>query len=210
MNEEEQQTTPVQVWGGRLVRNGLPALLTLEFLYFTVNRFQWEVSKILLLSQLVLLATFFLFRTDPVKVSWRPDHVFVALFGTFGPFILGFFVRVPSLELPIALVLQALGVGLSLVAMLSLNFSFGVLPANRGVKTGGLYQFVRHPIYSAYQLQQIGYFINQPTVTAGVIVGLTLTAQILRIIAEESVLSEDPAYRDYKAQVRYRLIPLIW
>ena len=31
--------------------------------------------------------------------------------------------------------------------------------------------------------------------------------QVLRIMAEERLLSEDPAYRDFAGVVRYRLIP---
>ncbi|MDB5724736.1 MAG: isoprenylcysteine carboxyl methyltransferase, partial [Novosphingobium sp.] len=33
------------------------------------------------------------------------------------------------------------------------------------------------------------------------------TAQILRLLAEERLLGQDPAYREYMAQVRWRLIP---
>jgi protein-S-isoprenylcysteine O-methyltransferase Ste14 len=195
------------IWGLRALRNGLPAALTLGYLYLAYTAFRFEWSKVLLLVQLTLLALFFLFRSDPVKVSWRPDHVFVAMFGTFGPFLLGFFVQTPSLERPIGVAMQASGLVLALVALVSLNWSFGILPANRGIKTSGLYRFVRHPIYAAYQLLHVGYVVNHPTPAAGAIVLCTLTAQVLRILAEEAVLSEDPAYRAYMKQVRYRLLP---
>ena len=35
-------------------------------------------------------------------------------------------------------------------------------------------------------------------------------AMLLRIDEEEKFLSQDPAYRDYKADVRWRLIPGIY
>ncbi len=210
MGDGTQQRTPgspVGLWGLRALRNGLPAALTVGYLYLAFTAFRWEWSKILLLVQLTLLALFFLFRTDPVKVSWRPDHVFVALFGTFGPFMLGYFARSPSLELPVGVAMQASGLVLALIALISLNWSFGILPANRGIKTNGLYRFVRHPIYAAYQLLHLGYVVNHPTPAAGIIVFLTLVAQVLRILAEESLLRQDPAYRAYMQRVRYRLLP---
>jgi len=39
---------------------------------------------------------------------------------------------------------------LILVGIISLRDSFGILPALRKVVTGGVYQLVRHPIYSCY------------------------------------------------------------
>jgi protein-S-isoprenylcysteine O-methyltransferase Ste14 len=36
---------------------------------------------------------------------------------------------------------------------------------------------------------------------------VTWALLILRIFAEEKLLSQDPVYRDYAAQVRYRLLP---
>jgi protein-S-isoprenylcysteine O-methyltransferase Ste14 len=39
------------------------------------------------------------------------------------------------------------------------------------------------------------------------IYGIGWTAQILRLQAEERLLEQDPAYRSYAGQVRWRLIP---
>jgi protein-S-isoprenylcysteine O-methyltransferase Ste14 len=33
------------------------------------------------------------------------------------------------------------------------------------------------------------------------------TAQVMRVLAEERLLSQDPAYRTYKEDVRWRVIP---
>jgi len=195
---------------GRLLRNGLPAGLTVAYAWMVSGVLRDDTSKLLLLIQLGLLAVFFALRTDAVRVSWRPDHLFAALFGTFGPFLLGFYVNVPSRELPVGIAMQIGGLVLALLALLSLNFSFGIVPANRGVKTGGLYRFVRHPIYAAYQLMHVGYVVNHPTLAAGVIVWCTLMAQVMRIVAEEQVLGEDPVYREYMKRVRYRLLPPIF
>lgn len=92
-------------------------------------------------------------------------------------------------------------------AKLILRRSFGITPANRGVKITGAYRFVRHPMYAGYLLVHIGVMavMFSPYNLAVYVIGWT--AQILRLLAEERLLGEDPAYRDYMAQVRWRLIP---
>ncbi|MCC6237026.1 MAG: isoprenylcysteine carboxylmethyltransferase family protein [Dehalococcoidia bacterium] len=88
-----------------------------------------------------------------------------------------------------------------------LGRSFGVVPALRGVQTSGPYAWVRHPVYAAYLLGNIGYFLESPTAwNVGVIVLQTI-GQVVRMDHEERVLSEDPGYVEYKARVRWRLVP---
>lgn len=95
-------------------------------------------------------------------------------------------------------------------AKLILRRSFGITPANRGVKITGAYRFVRHPMYAGYLLVHVGVLavMFSPYNLAVYVIGWT--AQILRLLAEERLLGEDPAYRAYLAQVRWRLIPGIF
>jgi protein-S-isoprenylcysteine O-methyltransferase Ste14 len=41
--------------------------------------------------------------------------------------------------------------------------SFGVVPANRGVKTGGPYRGLRHPMYAGFTLTHIGFLLGFPS-----------------------------------------------
>lgn len=111
---------------------------------------------------------------------------------------------------------QIAGVGLFLIvlgncwqawAKLILRRSFGITPANRGVKITGAYRFMRHPMYAGYLAVHLGSLAVMFSFYNLVIYAIGWTAQILRLLAEERLLSEDPAYRDYMAQVRWRLIP---
>jgi protein-S-isoprenylcysteine O-methyltransferase Ste14 len=73
------------------------------------------------------------------------------------------------------------------------------------------YHFVRHPIYTFAILMYIGFglvFLSQwSALSAGVIVA----AYILKTKDEDSFLEKNLlGYREYKARVRYRLIPPIW
>src|SRR5260370_25569425 len=59
--------------------------------------------------------------------------------------------------------LQVAGALLAALAVISLGRSFGIVAANRGIRTGGPYRFVRPPLYSAYILTQIGYMPENPS-----------------------------------------------
>lgn len=55
------------------------------------------------------------------------------------------------------------GIGLQLFAKVFLGLSFGVVAANRGVKIGGPYSFIRHPMYAGYTLSHIGLLLAMPS-----------------------------------------------
>lgn len=99
---------------------------------------------------------------------------------------------------------------LQLMAKLTLARSFGIAPANRGLKIEGPYRFVRHPMYAGYLLVHIGVLVLITSPLNALVYAIGWTAQIRRLLAEEALLSRDPAYRDYAAKVRWRLIPGIF
>jgi protein-S-isoprenylcysteine O-methyltransferase Ste14 len=92
-------------------------------------------------------------------------------------------------------------------AKLALARSFGIAPANRGIKVSGPYRLVRHPMYAGYLVVHIGVVLMMPLPINVVIYAIGWTAQIRRILAEEALLGQDAVYRDYMAKVRWRLIP---
>jgi protein-S-isoprenylcysteine O-methyltransferase Ste14 len=102
---------------------------------------------------------------------------------------------------------QLLGICLIVAALLSLERSFGVVPANRGIRDGGLYRLVRHPLYAAELLALFGVLIANPSVTNALVWVGDCALQCLRARAEERFLSADATYRAYRDRVRYRLIP---
>ena len=108
------------------------------------------------------------------------------------------------------LALVIVGACLSLASLLGLGRYFGVRPALRGVATAGPYRLVRHPLYLAYVLADIGYNLGEWNWGTLMLVAAGWTAMIYRIGAEERVLARDPTWGDYAARVRYRLVPGIW
>jgi protein-S-isoprenylcysteine O-methyltransferase Ste14 len=82
--------------------------------------------------------------------------------------------------------------------------------AIRGVKTGGLYRLVRHPLYLSYSIAFGGFVLNQMTWHNTMIYSAALLLWVLRILAEERLLMRDPTYRGYAERVRWRLVPLVF
>ena len=108
------------------------------------------------------------------------------------------------------LVLVTLAAVLSLASLLSLGRRFGVRPALRGLATVGPYRFVRHPMYAAYVIADIGSNLQEWNVGTALMVLAGWTALVFRIRAEERVLAGDPGYAAYAAAVPRRIIPGLW
>jgi protein-S-isoprenylcysteine O-methyltransferase Ste14 len=88
--------------------------------------------------------------------------------------------------------------------------SYGLIPANRGVKTGGPYRFVRHPMYAGYSLIHIGFLLGFPSLQNFLLYLTTFLIEVARLMREELILNNDRIYRDYAARVRFRLFPGIF
>lgn len=99
------------------------------------------------------------------------------------------------------------GIMIQISAKVILWRSFGLVAANRGVKVAGPYRIVRHPMYAGYVVAHIGFLMAFPSTWNALIYTASLLIQMVRILREENLLKRDPAYRDYAARVRYRLLP---
>ena len=99
---------------------------------------------------------------------------------------------------------------LSLVSLLTLGRRFGIRPALRGLATRGPYRVVRHPMYLAYVLGDIGYNLQEWNGGTALMVLAGWTSVLYRIHAEERILSRHARWPTYVASVRYRLLPGVW
>jgi protein-S-isoprenylcysteine O-methyltransferase Ste14 len=106
--------------------------------------------------------------------------------------------------------LQLGGAVAAAYTLVSLGRSFGLVAANRGVKTGGAYAFVRHPLYLCYVATDFGYVLENPGVRNVLLLVVAWLCQVVRIRTEEECLRTDPTYVRYCERVRYRLVPLVW
>jgi protein-S-isoprenylcysteine O-methyltransferase Ste14 len=145
----------------------------------------------------------------PGPMATTPYAWMIAMVGTWSPLLV-----MPSdihwLPESVATALMVGGLMCSISAKIFLRRSFGVVPANRGVQRDGPYRALRHPIYFGYLLTQAGFLSICFSGWNLLVYTACWLAMVLRIRAEEAVLAEDEAYREYRKHVRYRLLPAIW
>jgi len=149
---------------------------------------------------------FIVVRRSALAMTTRPLDWFAALTGTALPM----FIKAGEVSLAppiVGTVIMSVGLTLAIWAKASLRQSFGVAAANRGPVSRGPYCGVRHPMYAGYFLVYVGFFLNNPLLWNAAIYIASVGFQIARIMAEERVLTLDRKYADYRAQVRYRLVP---
>jgi len=108
------------------------------------------------------------------------------------------------------LVLVTIAAFLSLASLLTLRRSFGIRPALRSLVTNGPYRFVRHPIYLAYMIGDVGYNLQEWNFGTVALVLFGWASLLYRIQAEEQLLSQNGNWKKYAASVRYRLFPGLW
>ncbi len=101
------------------------------------------------------------------------------------------------------------GVGLLVViaGKLSLGRSFGLMPANRGIVSTGLYRVVRHPIYLGYLVTHLAFVAANATMWNVVLLVTADLALMARAVCEERTLARDPQYQEYLQLVRWRVLP---
>ncbi len=153
-----------------------------------------------------LVVGFMVFRRGAIVVSTRPADWLVALAGAAAPMLVkggGQALVAPSAGAGLMLG----GMALSLWGKLTLRRRFGLAAANRGVVDTGPYRFVRHPIYAGYVVIYTGFFLLNPMPWNAVVYLATIALMVVRILAEERVLTKDRAYVSFMARVHYRMAP---
>ena len=169
---------------------------------------QKPLNSLLLVSDGIVVVMMVLRRrTD--AVSQLPADWLLAFAATAAPLMAagGGHALVPG---SVGFGLMAAGLFFSLSAKAALWRSFGLVAANRGVKRGGPYRFVRHPMYLGYTLTQVGFVLLNPTVTNIALYSAAFLLQVMRLRAEEALLAQDPAYAAYMRETPYRLAPGIF
>ena len=169
------------------------------------NRIAWLV----LISETFVMV-FTLLRRPTQAISMRAGDWLLAITATAAPML----IQAGGDPVP---ALRSLGIVMVISgnlgqagAKLALARSFGIAPANRGIRVSGPYRLVRHPIYAAYLVVHVGVLLLMPLPINFVIYAIGWAAQLRRIGAEEALLSQDAAYRAYKAQVCRRLVPGVY
>ena len=169
-----------------------------------------RLNVLMLLISETLTFVWLLLARRPLVRDWSPFTVFISLTAGFGSGLVSLQEGVEIVPLYIAAPLQFLALWLVIWGKMSLGRSFAILPANRGVVTGGAYRFVRHPIYAGYLAGHILFLLSSFSVYNFTIYAIITLFQVHRILREERILALTEEYRDYLGRVRYRLFPGIF
>ncbi|NTU41487.1 MAG: DUF1295 domain-containing protein [Nitrospirales bacterium] len=140
--------------------------------------------------------------------DWR--HWLVAMGAFFSNL---FFIKSTEASSQVAVLADAISlfaIIMGILSFLSLGRSFGILPAVREIRTGGLYRFVRHPMYLSDILFKLPIVIKYFSAFNLAVFLLSALLYMKRAGIEESLLLEDQEYRRYSERVRYRFIPYIY
>lgn len=156
-----------------------------------------------------LLVGMFLTRRRSEYTSSRPTDWIVATLGGWLPLVMRPHETGGSAEL-VGAAIQMVGLTCVIISFATLGKSFGIVAANRGLKIGGPYRFIRHPIYFSHSITLIGFLVaNVWWYNIAILVVLSVF-QLFRIAAEERVLVATTAYGSYKERVRWRLLPGVY
>lgn len=183
------------------------------FLILLAIPFLWAFARVLLTHPYLLLTAasemlgvVLIVTRKPGEVGLRGWPILIAFAGTALPLLArpGGTQLAPSVA---GWTLMFAGLALSVASKVFLNRSFGLVAANRGVKIGGPYHLVRHPMYLGYIVNEAGFLLLNFKPLNLLCYAAAWTFQILRVREEESILNRDPAYRNFASRVRTRLLP---
>ncbi len=192
-----------------LLGNVLVALFYAFFLYSNIQ-FWLRTGSLVGLGLVIfntMLVACMLFRRYPKAVTGSLPNWILAPLTQILPLLLR---PVGSALWPVLVVStggQVAALIIMVATMIALNRSIGIVAANRGVRTGGPYAWVRHPLYAGEIVFFASYLVSNWSYQNALLVSLIILGQVVRSRQEEALLARDGRYASYKATVRYRLIP---
>ena len=166
-----------------------------------------RVTDLLLLVGETLVVILTCTRRPPQVVDRRTIARLITALSILAPLLVRPSSAIPLISEAAATAIAAFGLAIVVGGKMSLRRSFGMLPANRGVMVGGLYRFVRHPIYMGYLLSHLPFLAAHPSAWNLLVLAIGDVALIVRAFYEEKTLSQDPQYVRYCESVRWRLVP---
>jgi protein-S-isoprenylcysteine O-methyltransferase Ste14 len=209
--ENEQQAPFKQRFVRQLV-SALAACLVLLAIYSKVLAFKkgfWlpSVGAILLY---ILMFFLFVFRYPTQEASVKPKSWIFAVSGTLLPMLLTLDKGTPAFMHWISIPIELAGIVLSVIALYTLGRSFGIVAAKREIKTHGVYQAIRHPLYAGESLWFLSLVLQNLSVFNLTLFAVQSACQVRRILEEEALLQKDETYAQYLQEVPWRIIPGIF
>ena len=164
-------------------------------------------TGLLLLASETLVVVFTVFRRSAAAVDRSMRARVLTTVSMMGPPLVRPALVAALLPGFMTVTMSACGLLIVIGGKLSLGRSFGLMPANRGVVSTGLYRLVRHPIYMGYLLSHVAFVAANPTAWNLALLVTADIALLARAVCEETTLARDEQYRNYQRLVRWRVLP---
>jgi protein-S-isoprenylcysteine O-methyltransferase Ste14 len=110
-------------------------------------------------------------------------------------------------------VLVVAGLSIAMLVVIENSYAAATVTVETGQKvaSGGLYKFVRHPMYVGNVIMMVGMPLALGSYWGLLFVLPGVAVLVFRILDEEKLLTQELAgYREYAQRVRYRLVPNVW
>lgn len=120
---------------------------------------------------------------------------------------------VPAWVCAVGDVLLAAGLGIGMLVIIQNSYAASTVTVETGQKVvaGGVYRFVRHPMYVGNVVMMVGAPLALGSYWGLLFVLPGVVVLIFRILDEEKLLNQELAgYSEYSQRVRYRLMPFVW
>jgi protein-S-isoprenylcysteine O-methyltransferase Ste14 len=169
-----------------------------------------NIGSLLVLPSEALVVFLMVIRRTSRTMSRETRAWLLAMGATCVPMLVSPLSGQPLVPVTIGGVFVLLGLIVQVHAKILMGRSWGLVAAHRGLCLDGPYRFVRHPMYAGYLMTHLGFLIVHPSLWNFLVYFVCYALQLPRLLLEERVLSADPLYGDYQAQVRFRLIPGIF
>ncbi len=120
---------------------------------------------------------------------------------------------VPAGVSVVGLVLVASGLTIAMLVTIQNGYAAANITVESGqqLSSTGWYGFVRHPMYFGNVILMIGIPLALGSYWGLLLVAAGLGVLAIRITDEEALMKQElPGYRDYMAEVHYRLMPYVW
>ena len=169
-----------------------------------------RLTGLLLVASEALVVVLTVFRRAPAIVDRTLRARVLTTLSMLGPPLVRPASIAPLVPEAMTVAFSACGLMVVILGKMSLGRSFGLMPANRGIVSTGLYRVVRHPIYMGYLVTHIAFVAANPTPWNVLLLMSADIALMARAVCEERTLARDAQYRAYQDLVRWRVLPGIF
>jgi len=166
-----------------------------------------RVTGLLLLVSEMLVVLLTVMRRSAATVDRSMRARLLTALSTLGPPLLQPAHVGALLPQSVTVAVSVAGLAIVIAGKMTLGRSFGLMPANRGVVSSGIYRVVRHPIYLGYLITHVAFLFATPSAWNIAALLAADTALLMRAVCEEQTLSRDSQYRAYQQIVRWRVCP---